>query len=289
MKKLLTLFIQKTAKLAPFWWLYKLCRRLSWSLLSVYQIGSAARDGYSIDSQAFVKQSFPDLVVKNGPFQGMRYPSANSAGSALLPKLLGSYEAELNGLLAQIVNADYAEILDIGCAEGYYAVGLAMKCPNVRVHAYDVNPKARAMCESMAKLNGTLDRLVLGGWCDESTLINFPFRGRALIISDCEGYEKQLFTPKVAKALINHDILIEVHDLIDFTISSSLRKAFEATHDILVIQSVDDVKKVNTYSFKELEGYSLRERWWIMRETRGAQMEWFFVTPKKEQHPSATA
>lgn len=32
-----------------------------------------------------------ETVVASGPFQGMRYACAQSFGSALLPKLIGSY------------------------------------------------------------------------------------------------------------------------------------------------------------------------------------------------------
>jgi hypothetical protein len=37
-----------------------------------------------------------EMTVRSGPFQGMRYPGAEAAGSALIPKLLGSYQRELH-------------------------------------------------------------------------------------------------------------------------------------------------------------------------------------------------
>ena len=40
---------------------------------------------------------FKNLEVRTGPFAGMQYPQAKSAGSSLLPKILGSYEKELAG------------------------------------------------------------------------------------------------------------------------------------------------------------------------------------------------
>ena len=36
----------------------------------------------------------PNLTVLHGPFRGMRYPEMRSVGSALFPKILGSYERE---------------------------------------------------------------------------------------------------------------------------------------------------------------------------------------------------
>lgn len=59
-----------------------------------------------------------------GPFRGMKYIE-NSHGSAYLPKILGSYEKELHKFIPRIVEEEYELILDIGAAEGYYAVGLS--------------------------------------------------------------------------------------------------------------------------------------------------------------------
>ncbi|MBT8196145.1 MAG: hypothetical protein KJO64_06945, partial [Bacteroidia bacterium] len=61
------------------------------------------------------------LVVLNGPFKGLKYSSDNSFGSAFYPKLLGVYEKELHVVFNQIQNNNYSEIIDVGCAEGYYA------------------------------------------------------------------------------------------------------------------------------------------------------------------------
>jgi len=287
MKRLLRVFVQRTAKFAPFWFLYQKCRTISTYLMQIYTHARATREGSLLSTEDFVKRSFPDLTIKNGVFQGMRYPSSQSAGSALLPKLLGSYEFELHDLLTKIINTNYTDIVDIGCAEGYYAVGLGMKMPSAKVYAFDINPHARKLCLDMAQLNHTSDKLLIGGWCDESTLLSMKFSGRALILSDCEGYEKILFTQKVAEFLSSHDILIEVHDLIDLEISTRLRDVFRNTHDIAVITSIDDVKKVKLYDFKELEQYSLRERLTLMAEYRGAEMEWFFLTPKMHRDERA--
>ena len=45
-------------------------------------------------------------VVQDGPFAGMTLPEAWGDG-ALLPKLLGCYEAELHPVLAEIAGAEH--------------------------------------------------------------------------------------------------------------------------------------------------------------------------------------
>lgn len=150
-----------------------------------------------------IDRKIPDLVVKNGPFKGMRYPSKRSAGSALFPKLLGSYEAELHETINYAIDKEYTDIIDVGCAEGYYAVGMAIRLVDSNIYAYDTNPKALALSNDMFKLNNIdSGRVFTGGLCDEKTLMDIPIREKALIICDCEGCEKNLFTQKSVKIFI---------------------------------------------------------------------------------------
>ena len=153
----------------------------------------------------------PDLTVRNGPFKGMRYPRAKSCGSVLFPKLLGSYERELHPLIERLRN--YRDIHDIGCAEGYYLVGLGMLNSHAMLTGYDTNKRALKQCMEMAKLNGVEQRMVLKPWCDGQ--FSFPYRG-GLIVCDVEGYEAKLFTKDV-----DADLLIEIHDGKDASIIDS--------------------------------------------------------------------
>ena len=103
-----------------------------------------------------------------------------------MPKLLGCYEAEIHEILTQIMAKEYTEIVDIGCAEGYYANGLAMCMPTTSVYAFDIDPEARHFCETIAKLNNVQDRVIIAGHCDINEL-NTIMKGHPLIICDCGG------------------------------------------------------------------------------------------------------
>jgi methylase of polypeptide subunit release factors len=91
-----------------------------------------------------------------------------SLGSALLPKLPGSYESEVHAALEMLLKQDYSTIVDIGCAEGYYAVGLALRLPNARICALDTDSRARDSCAEMARLNCVDGRIQIGSFCDVS-------------------------------------------------------------------------------------------------------------------------
>lgn len=224
-----------------------------------------------------IQASLSDLTVRHGPFKGMKYPRAASVGSTLYPKLLGSYESELHDIISRIRGTHYSDVVDVGCAEGYYAVGFGVHMPAATLYAYDTNSRALGLCREMARLNGIDDeRLRLGAFLDNAELHSLPLGPRALIVSDCEGYEKELFKPDSPGVLANHDVLVEAHDMIDIHISGYLKGIFEATHDLTVVSSVDDIHKAQRYEYPELDGFSLPERKVLLSEGRASAMEWLF-------------
>jgi hypothetical protein len=223
-------------------------------------------------------------VVKNGPFKNLKYPDLFSYGSTIFPKILGSYEYELHDVIERICAKSYTEIINIGSAEGYYAVGMALRMPSAKIITFDIEDKANDFCRNMAKLNNVSERIEINEKCTAKTLADFHFSGRGLIICDCEGFEKQLFDQTNLQNLSTCDLLIETHDFIDITITSFLEKLFSQTHHIEVIESVDDIIKAKKYPFKELEHLTLVERKQLLSEYRPSTMEWYYLVPKNDKN-----
>ena len=80
-------------------------------------------------------------IVMQGPLAGLDF-LRESAEGCHIAKLLGCYEQPLQAFVEIAIQKRYPTILNIGCAEGYYAVGMARRMPNTRVLAHDLNPKA---------------------------------------------------------------------------------------------------------------------------------------------------
>lgn len=276
--------VGKTSGNPLAWALYRTCGRLSRFLGSIYGHAQLTRELGERDESVrkIAQELFPQLTVRTGPFQGMKYPSLQSCGSALLPKLLGSYESELHPFLQTLFANEYSTIIDIGCAEGYYAVGLGRRFPKAQIYAFDTDDRARALCAELGKLNEIGERLHIGGLCDEAVFRSIPLGGKALIISDCEGYERLLFTPEIAELLTPHDLIVETHDFINIEISPTLREVFAKTHQVQSINSVDDIEKAHTYEYPELRSYDTKTRQLILAERRPAIMKWLIMTPKIE-------
>ena len=235
------------------------------------------------DIQASIKgKYFQSLNVQSGPFEGLKYASFEAFGSTLYPKLVGSYEKELEPALKEMLNDSYSEVINIGCAEGYYAVGFALKNRTAKVYAYDIEDKARELCQEMAEINGVSDRVFIDGEFTPDSLSTFNFTKKGLILCDCEGYEKQLFTQETIKNLHNCDLIIEAHDYRDISISPYLKELFEKTHEIESVYSFDDIQKTHFYEFDLLQDASLEEKKIIFAESRPAIMEWLICRAKEK-------
>ena len=175
------------------------------------------------------------LEVRHGPFTGMTYlDGLESSVGDLVAKLTGVYERELHGAVGEWLERGFEHVIDVGSAEGYYAVGFAHAMPNTVVHAYDIDPVARDRTSRMAALNGVTERVVIGRECAPQSLAAFPERGVALL-SDCEGGERTLLDPAAAPRLRGWTILVELHDFIDPTISDTILGRFRETHEIEMI------------------------------------------------------
>lgn len=227
-----------------------------------------------------------DAIVRSGPFQGMRYPVLEAAGSAILPKLLGTYEAELAEVVARIGRLRPRVIVDVGCAEGYYAVGFARLLPDAQVYAYDIDPRARELCQAMARANGVDARVSVRGACDAAALAELALGPGALLIADCEGYEQQLFDDATAARLTGVHLLIELHDFMDRSITPTLTRRFEPTHALEFVYSLDDAQKVRQYASADVSAQDPLERAIAFAENRPEIMRWLFATPRQ---PSAMA
>jgi hypothetical protein len=181
--------------------------------------------------------------VSQGPFRGMRYV-ALAYCSEILPKLLGTYESELVPAMETICRSRCDRIVDIGAAEGYYAVGMALRNPQARVVAFEINASARYYLRRLAQCNGVGERVVIRGECAIDSLgESLTGARRPAVICDCEGAEDRLLRPDRIEPLRHALIVVETHDGLETDdgvlegISRRLQERFAATHDIEVIAS----------------------------------------------------
>ena len=172
-----------------------------------------------------------DRVVA-GPFAGMTYPPDTAEG-CFVPKLLGCYEQELHPALAQFILGRPDAVLNIGCAEGYYAVGLARALPEAKVYAWDIAPDAREKTARNAAANGVGDRITVAADFDPVMLGDYT-EGISLIICDIEGAEFEDLDPGRYPALSAFDMIVEAHPDGNRTVEQ-LASRFSSTHRVDIV------------------------------------------------------
>jgi hypothetical protein len=220
-------------------------------------------------------------VVASGPFQGLKL-SAKLRGNNvadLLPRLLGIYEAELHDVIRRVVRGSCRRLVNIGAAEGYYAVGLARLLPALSVVAFESDAEARAICRETAEVNGVAARIGIEGTCDRRALTAaVADGGGTLVLSDCEGAEKDLLDPEAVPALRRCEIVVECHDFTDRSITPTLRARFEPTHTVDLI--AEGARNPNLFPI--LQRSPNVDRWIMVDEGRTETMHWLALRPRSE-------
>ena len=212
--------------------------------------------------------------VLQGPFAGMDYTSQASEGG-LAPRLLGTYEAELHPALAAVTARGLQLIYDVGCAEGYYAVGLARAVPGARVRAYDIDARARAQCADLARRNGVADRVEVGErWSAEAM---GEVRRGTLVFMDVEGAELDLLSDAVAARLGQADLIVETHPALARGVVEILASRFAPTHDVQIIHECLKLAPEGAFGGRLLSLDAFAATW----EWRGTPTPWLVMRPRR--------
>lgn len=217
--------------------------------------------------------------VRQGPFRGMRYVR-DSVCSTLAPKLLGTYELELEDWIEPLFAHPPATIINIGAAEGYYAVGFALLCPHTRVVAFEAEAQGRDLMARLAGQNRLAGRVQIEGACTAETLRPFLDAEKApLLFVDIEGGETALLDPARLPALRRCPMIIELHES-HAPAADILRTRFVPTHSIqerwTKPRTLEDLPPV----LRLLARLSRSPRFLdATTEQRPGPMRWFYCQP----------
>lgn len=226
-------------------------------------------------------------TVQSGPFRGMRH-IGQSVLSATAPKLLGIYERELHGCLEEALTFPFQTVVDIGAAEGYYAVGLALRRHETRIIAFEVDQSARELLTRMVQLNGVEGRVAIKELCTSRDLAaTLKTSGLTLVICDAEGGEALLLDPIRVPELEACYILVELHDYLVAGVSEEIRNRFTATHSIVHIRQEERDRSEFPYRtlYTKIIPSCLDL---VVSEFRPAKMAWYWMRPYNGGTPPGT-
>jgi hypothetical protein len=193
--------------------------------------------------------------------------------------LLGCYEQPWHLYIQRALSERYTKIINIGCAEGYYAVGFAKAVLGLASFAYDSDTNAQSACRELAQKTGVSDRVEIGGLFSHNDFQRYMGEA-ALIFCDIEGREEELLDPIASLALRHLDIIVESHDCLRPGITQTLFSRFGITH---VIELAEDngSRQLNTlpdWLHKLSHLYQLLATW----EWRSGPTAWLVMTAENE-------
>lgn len=256
---------------------------LSRTLVRGSQFLCALRDQHEVEATVAnhppLREALQKREILAGPFKGMTYGRTKALCSALYPKLLGTYEHELATAFDAALARKPALVVDVGAADGYYAVGFAFRDASTRVIAYDQDPRARAELAKLAELNGVQDRIEIRGRCEPAELLALK-EPAGLMIVDCEGFEELILSPENIAHLKGWEFIIETHDGFSPGITRRLVERFAASHHVETIEAVHDFDKVDRIRVPLLDGLDRRSADKVLAEGREhACLRWLVCVP----------
>ncbi len=221
--------------------------------------------------------------VLGGPFAKMRYVQG-SQGSCLIPKVLGIYERELYQVIEELCNSPIDLLIDVGAAEGYYAVGMAMRLPHLRVTAYEMEAHGRELLAEMSRLNQVTDRIEICGKCELDDLKRALQKAKApALIVDCEGYERVLLNPTEVRELDRTRILVEMHEIPEPGVTAQLKSRFASTH--MISEIWQEERCIADYPFRSWATplIPLKYKQMAVTESRSNRQSWLWMKPLQKE------
>ena len=172
--------------------------------------------------------------VLSGPVKGLEL-SLHSIEGCHTPKILGCYEQPISDYITNAISSNYQTVVNVGCAEGYYTIGMARLMPSSLFLAFDINPKAIECCRELAKKNQVTDRVKVASNFSLSDLSNLDPK-TTLIIVDIEGAEDELLSTNNVPYLKGFDLIVETHEVLKEGLTNELYSRYCATHNIRRIE-----------------------------------------------------
>jgi hypothetical protein len=216
-------------------------------------------------------------MVKYGPFVGMKIlPNYAWGDGDTGGKLLGIYETELYEEIEQVIKGDHDLIINYGCAEGFYGIGMAMRLPNTKIVLFDINQKSLDIAKENAAAN-KITNIEYSIDCNHASLEKLLYTAKnPFVLMDCEGAEDIMLDLNKIPSLVKTKLIVELHDFIYPGITERLVNKFNDSHELdAVPQGTRDLHIEPLLSISDLDKLI------IYNENRPSTMTWAIMTPKE--------
>jgi predicted O-methyltransferase YrrM len=197
----------------------------------------------------------------------------------LITKFLGVYEEHILDQLNRFYSTSNVPFVDIGAADGYFAVGVARLNWAEKVFAFEISPTARSTLKENAERNNCINKIDIRGEATLDEIANIiTVHPCVFVLVDIEGAEYELFNDKLLDLLKHCTIIIELHPR---KIEDGWSKQAKLIEDAAKLFKTEILirETYNPNTFKELSEFSDDDRLIAFSEGRKANGQWLFLSP----------
>lgn len=215
-------------------------------------------------------------IVQHGPLKGFRINEEKNWGIDHVAKILGFYEAEILVDLIRVLKDKH--FVDIGAADGYYAVGMVYAGIAKTALAFEMSDKGRSAIANAAAAHGLTDKVSILGEADGDFLKHVKTQlDQTVFLMDIEGFEYTLLDEENLRKLSKSVVFVELHEN-DPKDHDRFRKLLDAASKSFHMKIYRKIGR-NPYAFNELDELTETEHWLACSEGRGKDPKWLGLTP----------
>ncbi|OGJ37768.1 MAG: hypothetical protein A2182_03145 [Candidatus Pacebacteria bacterium RIFOXYA1_FULL_38_18] len=218
-------------------------------------------------------------TIGYGPFKGLIIKHRNDWNGNMF---LGIYEQEVLQLFQKFPKK-YNTLINIGAADGYYAIGGLVSGLFNKTYCFELSKKSRINILKNAILNRVQNDIKIFGIAKSGFTRKLKKAGanleKSIIICDIEGNEFELFNKQVFGLFKKSILVIEVHDWHENG-KSRYKKLKKNAGRYFKIQEIQSGTR-DLSIFPEIKNLKDNDRWLLCSEGRHYAQTWLILKPKK--------
>ena len=229
--------------------------------------------------QALLKKH--NYIVAYGPFEGMQlgkdvWWSKNDR----ITQILGVYEQHVMEKLIEYGKRQSHPFIDIGAADGYFAVGMAFSKSVNKVYAFEISSVGQEKIKENAARNSCSDLVFVRGEPNYESLNSIISESSgAVVLLDIEGDEFQFLTEEILTLMRNCYVVCELHPWIVKAGYEKQKQLISKAENIFNVSMIQR-EAYGPNQFEELSEFSDEERLIALGEGREKNMKWLVLEPK---------
>ena len=198
-------------------------------------------------------------------------------------KLLGFYEEQIQNLIVDVQKKNNLKtLINIGCGDGYHALGLVKNKFFTKSICYDISLEARNILETNVKSNNLNDKFIIRKEANIDEIkkdLQKIKSEETLFLIDIEGAEFTLFKDEDFNFLKKSFIVIEDHNF--FIKDNELKEKFYSSlHKYFNVEFIENGSR-NPFVIQNnfLDQLNDDSRFLLLSEGRSQKMGWIFLSP----------